>query len=167
MMRILFVAPYGGFGGSENVLINVLERLDRARFSPQVLLLEQGPLEGRIQQLGIPTLVQHMPGKAGVAKFLTSARRVPGPIDVIHANGGKAAVYGLALRRHLQAPMVWMKHDYSHSGRPTNFRLRLRDEFVGFGLFRLQLGADVFTNVHVGDINRTDFKRRVAVDRLV
>jgi glycosyltransferase involved in cell wall biosynthesis len=120
MMRILFVAPYGGFGGSENVLINVLERLDRARFSPQVLLLEQGPLEGRIQQLGIPTLVQHMPGKAGVAKFLTSARRVPGPIDVIHANGGKAAVYGLALRRHLGAPLVWMKHDYSHSGRPTN-----------------------------------------------
>ena len=108
MMRILFIAPYGGFGGSENVLINVLERLDRARFEPLVLLLERGPLEDRVQELGIPTLVQHMPRKRGVAKFPTNARRIPGPIDVIHANGGKAAVYGLALRRHLDAPLVWM-----------------------------------------------------------
>ena len=44
MMRILFIAPYGGLGGSENVLVNVLERLDRTRFEPHVLLLEQGPL---------------------------------------------------------------------------------------------------------------------------
>lgn len=120
MMRILFVAPYGGVGGSENVLVNVLERLDRTRFEPHVLLLEQGPLSDRVQELGIPTLVQHMPGKPGVAKFATSARRVPGPFDVIHANGGKAAVYGLALRRHLRAPLVWMKHDHSYEGRLTH-----------------------------------------------
>jgi hypothetical protein len=88
MMRILFVAPYGGFGGSENVLVNVLERLDRTRFEPHVLLLEQGPLSDRIRELGIPTLVQHMPGKPGVAKFATNARRVPGPFDRIHVNGG-------------------------------------------------------------------------------
>ena len=46
-MRVLFIAPYGGLGGSENVLVNVLERLDRERFDPHVLLLEQGPLRDR------------------------------------------------------------------------------------------------------------------------
>ena len=120
MMRILFIAPYGGLGGSENVLVNVLERLDRTRFEPQVLLLEQGPLDDRVRELGIPTLVQHLPGKAGVARFPAAAHRIPGPVDVIHANGGKAAVYGLALRRRLGAPLIWMKHDHSYEGRLTH-----------------------------------------------
>jgi len=120
MMKILFIAPYGGLGGSENVLVNVLERLDRTRFEPRVLLLEAGPLDDRVQELGIPTLVQHLPGKVGVLQFLAAAHRVPGPVDVIHANGGKAAIYGLALRARLKAPLIWMKHDHSYEGRRTH-----------------------------------------------
>lgn len=120
MMQILFIAPYGGLGGSENVLVNVLERLDRSRFAPKVLLLEDGPLKDRVQELEIPTLVQHLPGKAGVLQFAAAAHRVPGPVDVIHANGGKAAVYGLALRPRLKAPLIWMKHDHSYDGRRTH-----------------------------------------------
>jgi glycosyltransferase involved in cell wall biosynthesis len=115
-MRILFIAPYGGLGGSENVLVNVLERLD-PRFEPSVLLLEHGPLQERIAKLGIPTLVQHMPGKAGVLQIPLAARRIPKRFDLIHANGGKAAVYGLPLARRLKAPLVWMKHDHSYDGR--------------------------------------------------
>jgi hypothetical protein len=115
-MRILFIAPYGGLGGSENVLVNVLERLD-PRCEPHVLLLEHGPLHDRISQLGIPTLVQHLPGKPGVLKMPAAAHRIKGPFDVIHANGGKAAVYALPLRRRLKAPLIWMKHDHSYDGR--------------------------------------------------
>lgn len=115
-MRILFIAPYGGLGGSENVLVNVLERLD-PRFEPFVLLLEDGPLGDRIKKLGIPTLVQHMPGKPGVLKIPGRARRIKGPFDVIHANGGKAALYALPLARRLKAPLIWMKHDHSYDGR--------------------------------------------------
>ena len=118
-MRVLFIAPYGGLGGSENVLVNVLERLDRERFEPHVLLLEQGPLRDRVAALGIPTLVQHMPGKQGVLKIPFAARRIPKRFDVIHANGGKAAVYALPLARRLKAPLVWMKHDHSYDGRLT------------------------------------------------
>src|SRR6187549_3934960 len=99
MMRILYIAPYGGLGGSENVLVNVLERLDRERFDPHVLLLEQGPLQQRVAELGIPTLVQHMPGKGGVLKIPGAAHRIPTGFDLIHANGGKAAVYALPLAR--------------------------------------------------------------------
>jgi glycosyltransferase involved in cell wall biosynthesis len=116
-MRILFIAPYGGLGGSENVLINVLERLDRTRFQPSVLLLENGPLADRVQALGIPTKTQHLPGKAGVLQFIPQAHRIPQSFDVIHANGGKAAVYGLPLARRLNVPLIWMKHDHSYDGR--------------------------------------------------
>jgi glycosyltransferase involved in cell wall biosynthesis len=41
-------------------------------------------------------------------------------VDVIHANGGKAAVYALPLARRLRAPLVWMKHDHSYDGRLTH-----------------------------------------------
>src|SRR3954452_12770017 len=119
-MRVLFIAPYGGLGGSENVLVNVLERLDRERFDPHVLLLEAGPLRDRVAELGIPTLVQHMPGKQGVLRIPFASRRVPQGFDVIHANGGKAAVYALPLARRLKAPLIWMKHDHSYDGPLTH-----------------------------------------------
>src|SRR3954466_10967866 len=110
-MRVLFIAPYGGLGGSENVLVNVLERLDRERFDPHVLLLEAGPLRDRVGELGIPTLVQHMPGKRGVLETPLAWRRGAHGFDVIHADGGKAALYALPLARRLSAPLIWMKHD--------------------------------------------------------
>jgi glycosyltransferase involved in cell wall biosynthesis len=116
-LELLFIAPYGGLGGSENVLVNVLERLDRERLHPKVLILEEGPLATRVEALGIPVDVQHLPGKQGVLKFPKAARAPKHPVDVIHANGGKAAVYGLPVARRLQAPLVWMKHDHSYDGR--------------------------------------------------
>src|SRR4051812_20120692 len=116
-LELLFVAPYGGLGGSENVLVNVLELLDRDRFHPRVLILEEGPLKDRVEALGIAVDVQHLPGKPGVLRFPKAARRPRHPVDVIHANGGKAAVYGLPVARRLNAPLVWMKHDHSYDGR--------------------------------------------------
>ena len=70
--------------------------------------------------LGIPTLVQHMPGKEGVLKIPFASRRIPKGFDVIHANGGKAAVYALPLARRLKVPLIWMKHDHSYDGRLTH-----------------------------------------------
>lgn len=115
-LQILFIAPYGGLGGSENVLVNVLERLDE-RFAPRVLVLEEGPLAERVAALGIPVEIQHLPGKRGVLSFARAARNPSGPVDVIHANGGKAAVFGLPVARRLRAPLIWMKHDHSYDGR--------------------------------------------------
>src|SRR3954470_16786851 len=129
-MRILFIAPYGGLGGSENVLINVLERLDRSRFAPSVLLLERGPLSDRVNALDIPVLTQHLPGKPGVWKFIAAAHRIPKRFDVIHANGGKAAVYGLPLARRLKAPLIWMKHDHSYDGRLSHELARRCDHVI-------------------------------------
>src|SRR3954451_16298557 len=129
-MRVLFLTPYGAQGGSENVLVNVLERLDRERFDPHVLMLERGGLRERIAELGIPTLVQHLPGKHGVLKILAAARRIPAGFDVIHANGGKAAVYALPLARRLKIPLIWMKHDHSYDGRLTQLLAHRCDHVV-------------------------------------
>jgi glycosyltransferase involved in cell wall biosynthesis len=128
-VSVLFIAPYGGMGGSENVLVNVLERLDE-RFAPRVLLLEAGPLAERVAAAGVPVAVAHLPGKRGVLSFPRAARRVGGPVDVIHANGGKAAVFALALRRRLRAPLIWMKHDYSYDGFPSRLLARCCDHVV-------------------------------------
>ncbi len=119
MMHILFIAPYGGLGGSENVLVNVLERLDRTRFDP-----EGPPARGRPAERPRPG-ARHPdagPAPARQARRPAGSRpprtAIPGPVDVIHANGGKAAIYGAgAAPAALKAPLIWMKHDHSYDGR--------------------------------------------------
>ncbi len=54
-----------------------------------------------------------------------------------------------------------------HGGGAAYFGLRLRNELVGLGLFGLQLRPDVLAHTQVGDINGKNFKRGVAVQRLV
>ncbi len=41
---------------------------------------------------------------------------------------------------------------------------RLRDAAVGFGLRRLQFGADVLADVDVGDVDRDDLERRSGIE---
>jgi hypothetical protein len=126
---VLFVAPYGGMGGSENVLVNLLERLD-GRFAPRVLVMEEGVLRDRVAALGVPVEVAHMPGKQGVLAIPRVARSFRGPAAVIHANGGKAAVLGLALRRRLRAPLLWMKHDHNYDGHASRLLASRCDHVV-------------------------------------
>jgi len=40
----------------------------------------------------------------------------------------------------------------------------LRNALVGLRLFGLQFRADVIADIHVGDIDREDFKRGVAIE---
>jgi glycosyltransferase involved in cell wall biosynthesis len=105
-------------GGSENVLVNILSRLDE-RFAPRVLVMEDGPLADRVAAVGVPVAVEHLPGRAGVLRFPRTARRFRRRPDVIHANGGKAAVLALPVARRLRTPLVWMKHDHMYDGLPS------------------------------------------------
>ena len=115
--RILFVHPFADEGGAENVLVRLLARLDRS-FEPVVLLMREGPLADALRELSIETHVHHLPGKKSVARFPfvagEIARDVEGErIDLIHANGTKAALLAPLLARHLgRPPLVWMKHGH-------------------------------------------------------
>lgn len=59
MIRTLHVDIEGGWGGSSRSLFELLRRLDRARIAPLVAHRQEGPLQARYAEIGIPTA--HVP----------------------------------------------------------------------------------------------------------
>ncbi len=119
-MRPLFLVPYGDFGGSESVLLRLIDALGDA-IDPEAVVMSEGSFARRLEAAGVPTRVVHLPGKLAVTRFPSVARRlVPelkrGGFTFIHANGTKAAILGARLARRLGIPIVWMKHDYAYEG---------------------------------------------------
>ena len=114
--RVLFIQPFAGKGGSENVLLRILESVDD-RIEASVLLLQHGTLAQEIEARGVPAEVYPLPGKRSVPAFPNAARRLAArlkgqDINVIHGNGTKAAMFGAFLAPHLGVPLVWMKHGH-------------------------------------------------------
>ena len=119
-IRPLFVAPFGAYGGSEMVLLRLLDALDD-EFDPRVLLLGDGRFAEMLREREIPTVVDDMPGKQGFLHFPRGIRaalaRYRGEgISLVHANGTKAAIFCVPLARRLGVPLLWMKHDHFYDG---------------------------------------------------
>lgn len=119
-MRPLFLAPYGDFGGSESVLLRLIDRLGPA-IEPEALVMSEGRLAGRLELAGVPSRIVHLPGKQSVLRFPFEARRLARELQgsgftFIHANGTKAAMLGIRLARRLGLPLLWMKHDHAYEG---------------------------------------------------
>ena len=120
-IRPLFVAPFGEYGGSEMVLLRVIEDLGE-RFEGRALLLGPGPLERMLSESGLSVDVEPMLGKRALVRFPAAAaawaRRLEDErIDMIHANQAKAAIFSTFLARRLRIPLLWMKHDHFFDGR--------------------------------------------------
>ena len=114
--RVLFIQPFAGKGGSENVLVRILESMDD-QFDTSVLLLQSGSLADEIEAMGVHAEIHALPGKRSVPSFPVAARNLAGGlhsqgISVIHANGTKAALFGVFLAPHLDVPLLWMKHGH-------------------------------------------------------
>lgn len=77
-MRIVFIITGLSTGGAEMMLLKVLERLDRQRFSPHVISLTTlGELAPRIAALGIPVEAMEMrPGLPSPLAFLRLVNRL-------------------------------------------------------------------------------------------
>ena len=115
-------------GGAEMMLYRLLSRLDRTRFTPQVVsLLDHGPISRKIQAMGIPVrslgMKRGIPNSAAVLRLARWLRQ--DPPDVIqtwmyHAD----LVGGLAARLAGSIPVAWgIRHsDLSPEG---NKRLTL------------------------------------------
>jgi glycosyltransferase involved in cell wall biosynthesis len=119
-IKLLFVAPFGEYGGSEMVLMRLLEALDDS-FDPRVMLLGGGRFVEMLQEEGVPTAVDDLPGKRGVLGFPRAIRAAAkryrdADISLIHANGTKAAMFAIPLARQLGVPLLWMKHDHFYDG---------------------------------------------------
>ncbi len=123
MIRPLFVAPFGALGGQEIVLLRLARSMED-RFDPRALVMTNGPLVQRLSEAGIPTDVEELQGKQGVLHFRSASRSVAARlraegISLVHANGIKAALFGIPLAKQLGVPLVWMKHDHVLDGWPT------------------------------------------------
>lgn len=114
--RILLIQPFAHKGGTENVLLRVLEGLD-ADWEPTVLLLQRGGLADQVAALGVQVETCELHGKLSVARFPLAARRLAGKFaerrfSLIHANGTKAALFACFLAPRLRVPLLWMKHGH-------------------------------------------------------
>jgi glycosyltransferase involved in cell wall biosynthesis len=116
-VKVLFVQPFAHGGGSENVLLRLAGDVDRTRVEPVILLMEDGPLSARVAAMGLRQHTVELPGKLSLARFPAAARKLAAwlaaeGIDVIHANGTKAAMLSAFIGPKAGIPVLWMKHGH-------------------------------------------------------
>ena len=123
--RILFVNHTGELGGAELTLLPIAHRYrDRCA----VVLLKDGPLRLRLEELGVQVIL--LPGGEGMLgvkrqgsglRALASAPAVLGAVwrlarlargfDVIYANTQKSAIVSFLAGMLTGTPVVWYLHD--------------------------------------------------------
>lgn len=116
--RVAFVAPYGLLAGSERYLELLLGALPRGVVQ-DVVLLQKGPFEARLDEAGYPAAV--IPTSARLPSLLAAARQLRRRLrerepDLVHANGIKAAIVAVLATIGDKTPVVWLKHDLSYDG---------------------------------------------------
>ena len=124
-LRPLLVSPYGNIGGAQLVLLRLVEAMGD-EFAPRGLVMDEGPVAKLLEERGVPTQVEPLPGKRAVLSFRAAAARVAERLEgerisLVHANGIKAAVFGVPLSKRLGVPLVWMKHDHVMDGFVSRF----------------------------------------------
>jgi len=120
-LRLLIVAPFGDYGGSEMVLMRVLRSLPDS-IEPHLLVMTPGPFADMLEAEGYDARVEDLRGKVSTARFPVLARSLAADyrdagFDLVHANGIKAAMLGAPMAHRIGAPVVWMKHDHFFDGR--------------------------------------------------
>ncbi|MFL5844528.1 MAG: glycosyltransferase family 4 protein [Solirubrobacteraceae bacterium] len=117
-MKVLAVSSYGVLAGSELSLAEFLAHRP-AGIEASALLVEDGPLRARLEELGVPAQgvegLDGRPGPAALAKFsrrLHHVLRTERP-DVVWATGLKAAAMSVPACRLSGTPLVWHKVDFS------------------------------------------------------
>lgn len=111
MIKIDFVIAGLSVGGAENMLLRLLERLDRNRFSPRVIsLIDLGEVGPRIMALGIPVEAMGMrrgvPNPVGFIRLVRRLLQVNS--DVVHTWMYHADLLGgLAARLAGVPAVIW------------------------------------------------------------
>ena len=134
MKRILFLDHTAKLSGGERSLLLILEKLNRDRFTPLLMTLEEGPLLESARVLGIETKCMPIPQLVSERKrsktgmlflFLSLLMLLPAviaiagyagrkKIDVIYTNSQKAHLVGLAAGMIMGVPVLWHFRDILH-----------------------------------------------------
>lgn len=160
--RVAFVSSHARLGGSEAYLLTLIDLLDRDAVGP-VVSLEDGPVVTELRLRGYKVHVIPTSGHpAAIARSGLRLRRYlkGAQVDLVHANGIKAALACAVVRRAL--PVVWVKHDFSFDGRLTSLVARSCAQVVGVSEAVLQALPEgqrkrakvVYTGIEMPSVDR-------------
>jgi glycosyltransferase involved in cell wall biosynthesis/GT2 family glycosyltransferase len=121
-LRVELVLPSAAWGGAEAFVVSVLEHVGAA-VEATVVALADGSAAAEARRLGYDVHVLPVgrtgPAVIGGALRLAVRWRTRRDLDVVLANGVKAAVVAVPAARLAGLPVVWAKHDFSFDGRLT------------------------------------------------
>jgi len=116
-IRILYITPAGERGGAEVVLLTILRHLDRSRFEPAVICLQDGPLVEQLEQQA-KVHVEVVPAERfrdlrHAGRVIRQLRHVTRScaVDLVHCNGTGAHLYGSPAARLCGVPSIYHLHD--------------------------------------------------------
>ncbi len=133
LINVIYLSPAGYIGGAERSLIDLVANLPAEKFRSLVVSLSPGRLAGKLEERGVETeeiflhpLILSLSRLKGKNSFLASiaapflslpaifklrglvrARR----IDIIHTNGIRAHLLGIALSLLSGKTLIWHFHD--------------------------------------------------------
>lgn len=116
LKQVLYVQPVGRQGDAESVLLTLLRGLDRRRFLPHVVCLEDGPFVQAVQETGaLVSLIpagryRHFPGLGRTVGAISRYMRRVG-IDLVHSNGDRAHLCGGMAACFTRCPAIWHLQD--------------------------------------------------------
>ncbi|MFP5021574.1 glycosyltransferase [Pseudonocardia phyllosphaerae] len=144
---VLLVMPSLGHGGAERHGVRLVTALDRARWAPHVLVLDDGPLRAELEAAGIGVRVVPVPG--GPRGLRATRDAVRAEVDAVRP--------AVVLAQHLRAdlpvraalagtgvPYLCFKHTYGHIGH-RGLRERMIEKATGGAVTRY--GAVCHTQV--------------------
>jgi glycosyltransferase involved in cell wall biosynthesis len=112
-LRVVVVLPFGFIGGAELWLLQMLDATTQLEVT--AVLLADGPLRAELEARGMPVRVRRtgrrVADQFGAAVWLGHYLRRD-QVDLVLANGVKAAVSAVPAARARRLPVVWVKHDY-------------------------------------------------------
>jgi glycosyltransferase involved in cell wall biosynthesis len=115
MVKILYVSAAAERGGLEVVLLTTLRCLDRTRFTPLVVLLDDGPLVRELEDAGATVKVVRS-GRVrnlwrGAQAVATISRLIEGTgVNLVHTYSAKAHLYGGIAAARLGIPTLYHLH---------------------------------------------------------
>jgi glycosyltransferase involved in cell wall biosynthesis len=113
-IKILECIRQGKIGGGESHLLSLIEHLDRSHFEPSVLSFTDGPMIGRLEQMGVAHQVIHTEKPFDVRVWGKVKKHLKAnAIELVHAHGTRANSNILWAARSLGIPVVYTVHGWS------------------------------------------------------
>ncbi|MBF0217608.1 MAG: glycosyltransferase family 4 protein [Candidatus Omnitrophica bacterium] len=115
MVNVLYYSCFGALtGGGQRSLLMFLERMDRSRYKPVLVVPEDGELARKAGSLGIETAIESLPPISGVDIFapFRALGRVKKlirekEITLVHTDSPRATLYFGIAARGFKIPLIW------------------------------------------------------------